>query len=43
MNIPEEVIEIINEGENEDFDLQDLEDIQEIFLDMENKNLFIIQ
>lgn len=27
VNIPEEVIEIINEGENEDFDLEDLEDI----------------
>lgn len=42
VNIPEQIIELINEGENEEFDLDDLDEITEIFLEMENKNLFII-
>ena len=43
VNIPEKIIDLINEGEDEEFDLEDLDEITEIFLEMENKNLFIIQ
>ena len=43
INIPEQIIGLINEGEDEDFELDDLDEMAEIFLEMENKNLFIIQ
>lgn len=42
INIPEQVIDLINEGDDEEFDLDDLDEIAEIFLEMENKNLFVI-
>ena len=37
------MINIINEETEDGFNLDDLAEMQEIFLEMEDKNLFIIQ